>query len=134
MVTAHGLTRSKHMNADGISIDLGTLFLGTVVIVLFLSLRTIFIYFFGSSGPLMRNTYARLEANRKPEELIPEARAYEFQKQLRAILVIIGLMWVLYWVAPEASVELATALWQKIVESVQVLTQWLLQFAKQLLQ
>lgn len=63
----------------------------------------------------MRNTEARLEANRKPEELIPAAKAYEANRRFWALIVVIIVMWALYGINSEAFTELAGSVWQFIV-------------------
>ncbi len=103
------------MTAGNVTLDFNTIFLVGVVVVLLLTLRTLFLYFLGANDPLMRNTEARLEANRKPEELIPAAKAYEANRRFWALIVVIIVMWALYGINSEAFTELAGSVWQFIV-------------------
>ena len=109
------------MAVGELALDFNTLFIVFVVVALLWSVRTLFLYFFGGNDPLMRNTGARIEANRKPEELLPVARAYEGEKRYRAILFFIGLMWVLYFLNPDAFLDLTDSVWQAIVKLAQAL-------------
>jgi hypothetical protein len=116
------------MIAGNVTLDFNTIFLVGVVIALLLTLRTLFRYFFGGNDPLMRNTGARIEANRKPEELLPVARAYEGERRFRAILAFIVIMWLLYAANPDAFVQLVGSVWQAIVQFAQAVAD----FARQL--
>jgi hypothetical protein len=116
------------MTAGTVTLDFNTIFLVGVVIVLLLTLRTLFLYFFGANDPLMRNTEARLEANRKPEELIPVARAYEANRRFWALIVVLIVMWSLYGINPEASAALASSVWQFIVS----IAQYVADFVRQM--
>lgn len=108
------------MATGDLAIDFSTIVLVVFVLALLWTLRTMFLYFFGGNDPLMRNTGARIEANRKPEELLPVARAYEGEKRFRAILALILVMWILYAINPDASVQLAASVWQVIVRGAQM--------------
>jgi hypothetical protein len=108
------------MATGSITLDYNTIFLAGVVIVLLWSLRTLFLYFFGGNDPLMGNIGARIEANRKPEELLPVAKAYEGEKRFRAILALIIAMWILYAIDADAFIRLVTSVWQAIVQGAQM--------------
>lgn len=108
------------MATGSITLDYNTIFLVGVVIVLLWSLRTLFLYFFGGNDPLMGNIDARIEANRKPEELLPVAKAYEGEKRFRAILALIIAMWILYAIDADAFIRLVTSVWQAIVQGAQM--------------
>ena len=122
------------MTAGNVTLDFNTIFLVVVVIVLLVTLRTLFLYFFGANDPLMRNTEARLEANRKPEELIPAARAYEASRRFWALIIIIIVMWSLYGINPEAFVALAGSVWQFIVSVAQYVADFVRQMSVRLAQ
>ncbi len=122
------------MNADGISIDINTLILVAFVIALLWTIRTLLIYFFGANGPLMRNTYARLEANKKPEELIPAAERDIAVKRFWALVAGLFVVWVLFRADEEAFLRLVEAVWALIIESAQWLSQVFRQLVSQLVQ
>lgn len=116
------------MATGSITVDYNTIFLVGLVIALIWSLRTLFLYFFGGNDPLMRNTGARIEANRKPEELLPVAQAYEGKKRFWAIIALIVVVWLLYAADSDAFVQLAGSVWQAIVQSAQMMADFVRQF------
>lgn len=122
------------MTAGDLAIDFSTIVLVMFVLALLWTLRTMFLYFLGGNDPLMRNTGARIEANRKPEELLPVARAYEGEKRFRAILALILVMWILYAINPDASVQLAASVWQVIVRGAQMAADFIRQLMTRLVQ
>lgn len=108
------------MAISDITIDFNTIVLVAFVVVLLWSLRTLFLYFFGGNDPLMRNTGARIEANRKPEELLPVAKAYESEKRFRALLFLVAIIWILYAIDRDASARLAASVWAAIAQGAQI--------------
>ncbi|HAJ35457.1 MAG TPA: hypothetical protein DCL15_07165 [Chloroflexi bacterium] len=122
------------MTAGDLAIDFSTIVLVMFVLALLWTLRTMFLYFLGGNDPLMRNTGARIEANRKPEELLPVARAYEGEKRFRAILALILVMWILYAINPDAFVQLAASVWQVIVRGAQMAADFIRQLMTRLVQ
>ncbi|MFO7634328.1 MAG: hypothetical protein R6W76_17395 [Caldilinea sp.] len=122
------------MDADEFSLDINTLVLVAVVVVLLWSVRTLFVYFFGASGPLMKNTYARLEANKKPEELIPAAERDVAVKRFWALVAILAVVWILFSADQEAFVQLVESVCEMIIDAAQWLAQAFRQFVGQVLQ
>lgn len=122
------------MNAGGLSLDINTLMLVAVVTVLLLSVRTLIVYFFGANGPLMKNTQARLEANKKPEELIPAAERDIAIRRFIAVGIVLGVIWLLYYADQEAFIRLVGAVWALVIEVAQWLTQAFRLFVSQVLQ
>ena len=121
------------MNANGFTLDLNTLALVFVVLLLLWSVRTLLVYFFGANGPLMNNAWARLEANKKPEELIPAAERDVAVKRFWGLVAGLILVWFLYYADSEAFIRLAGAAWSVITTVAQWLAQEFRQFAAQLL-
>lgn len=122
------------MATGDITIDFNTIVLVAFVVVLLWSLRTLFLYFFGGNDPLMRNTGARIEANRKPEELLPVAKAYESEKRFRALLFLVAVIWILYAIDRDASARLAASVWAAIVQGAQIAADFVRQIMLRLAQ
>ena len=122
------------MESNDFTVDFNTLVLVIFVIVIILSLRTILIYLFGSNGPLLRNVRSRRDANRPPDELIQETRAYESQRRFWMVIGLISVMWLLYWVDSAAFVQLFSSLWEAFIKVASFLAQGMREVIRRVLQ
>jgi hypothetical protein len=108
------------MVVANVPLDLGTLLIVVVVIAGFWTLRTLLKYFLGGNKPLREHIDARIEVNRKPEDVQDAADEYDRNKLKRALLFVLAFVLVVWRFDQPLLDEIALTLW----EAVQAIAEW----------
>ncbi|HHY58171.1 MAG TPA: hypothetical protein GYA08_22360 [Chloroflexi bacterium] len=102
------------MVVGSLPLDLGALLIVAVVLAALWTLRTLFRYFLGGNKPLQKHIEARIEANKKPEEVRDAAEEYERIKLKRGLISVLVIILLVWWYDRALLDEIAVSLWNAI--------------------